>query len=404
MKRILQRASIGVCVAAGLLASPSALAGKDLDAIKRARRIDLRRQHRAGRVFGRRQPGQAGRDWTWTICRAVAAAVLGDATKVRFAPLTAQQRFTALQSGEIDCCPATPPGRRRATPRWACTSSHHLLRRPGLHGAEEPERQERQALKGATVCVQSGTTTERNLTDFSRANKLNSSPWCSRSSKLPLAPTSRGRCQVYTTDASAPGVDPRQGSAEAGRSRHPARADLQGAAGAVGAPRRRRVLRHRPSGSLSRCSKPRNTASRRPTSTSMKKDSTNSGRRASTGSGHRGHRQAAGPGQGMGLPRHQGGGQLWRDVRAQRRPEDADRPAARHEQPVDQGRPRCTPRRCAEARLRAAGRPRRARRRSDVRLAPLRSTHDGSPAEERDWSLAQPRRARAAVPGGRAAR
>ena len=80
------------------------------------------------------------------VCRAVAAAVFGDAAKVRYTPLTAQQRFTALQSGEVDILS------RNTT--WTLIARHQprpqlrrreLLRRPGLHGAEEAEREEREA-------------------------------------------------------------------------------------------------------------------------------------------------------------------------------------------------------------------------------------------------------------------
>lgn len=52
------------------------------------------------------------------VCRAVAAAVFGDATKVKYSPLTAKERFTALQSGKWMCCRAIPPGPARGTPRW----------------------------------------------------------------------------------------------------------------------------------------------------------------------------------------------------------------------------------------------------------------------------------------------
>ena len=98
MSRIVLTAALA---AAGLLTSPAALAGKDLDAIK----------SRGALVCGV-NVGLAGFSATdsqgkWTgldvdYCRALAAVILGDGNKVRFVPLTAQQRFTALQSGEID--------------------------------------------------------------------------------------------------------------------------------------------------------------------------------------------------------------------------------------------------------------------------------------------------------------
>ena len=203
MKRILQRASIGVCVAAGLLASPSALAGKDLDAIRK--RGELICGVSTG-VAGFSAADSQGR-WTGLdvdICRAVAAAVLKDGAKVRFAPLTSQQRFTALQSGEVDLLS------RNTT--WTSTRDASL----GLHftsivfydgqGFLVPKSlnvKSAKALKGATVCVQSGTTTERNLSDFSRANNLNLKPVVFADFAATNAAYFGGRCQVYTTDASA---------------------------------------------------------------------------------------------------------------------------------------------------------------------------------------------------------
>jgi general L-amino acid transport system substrate-binding protein len=203
VKRILQRASIGVCVAAGLLASPSARAGKDLDAIRK--RGELICGVSTG-VAGFSAADSQGR-WTGLdvdICRAVAAAVLKDGTKVRFAPLTSQQRFTALQSGEVDLLS------RNTT--WTSTRDASL----GLHftsivfydgqGFLVPKSlnvKSAKALKGATVCVQSGTTTERNLSDFSRANNLNLKPVVFADFAATNAAYFGGRCQVYTTDASA---------------------------------------------------------------------------------------------------------------------------------------------------------------------------------------------------------
>ena len=105
-------------------------------------------------------------------------------------------------------------------------------------------------LKGATVCVQSGTTTELNLTDYSRANNLQIKPVVFEKLEAATGAYFAGRCQAYTTDASGLASIARQGSGQARRPRDPARADLQGAARPVGAPRRRRVLRHRQVGAL----------------------------------------------------------------------------------------------------------------------------------------------------------
>ena len=167
-----------------------------------------------------------------------------NADKVRYVPLTAQQRFTALQSGEIDMLA------RNTT--WTLTRDASL----GLHftGVNFYDGQafmvpkklnvkSAKALKGATVCVQSGTTTELNLTDFSRANKLNLKPVVFEKVEAATAAYVAGRCQAYTTDASGLASIRAKETRQARRPRDPARADLQGTPGPGRAPRRRRVLR-----------------------------------------------------------------------------------------------------------------------------------------------------------------
>jgi general L-amino acid transport system substrate-binding protein len=137
------------------------------------------------------------------FCRSVAAAVLGDAQKVKFTPLSAKERFTALQSGEIDILS------RNTT--WTLTRDASLgLNFVGVtyydgQGFMVPAKgkvKSAKQLKGATVCVQSGTTTEKNLTDFSRANKLDIKPVVFEKVEAATGAYFAGRCQAYTTDAS----------------------------------------------------------------------------------------------------------------------------------------------------------------------------------------------------------
>lgn len=187
---------------AGLLAVPAAFAGKDLDAIKaRGTLVCGVNTGLAGFSAADSQGKWSGLDVDY--CHALAAAVLGDASKVRFAPLTAQQRFTALQSGEIDVLS------RNTT--WTLTRDATL----GIHfvgvtfydgqGFMVPKSlkvSSAKALKGATVCVQSGTTTELNLTDYSRANNLQLKPVVFEKQEAATGAYFSGRCQVFTTDAS----------------------------------------------------------------------------------------------------------------------------------------------------------------------------------------------------------
>ncbi len=191
----------GLCVAAGLTAAP-AFAGKTLDAVKSRGEVVV------GVNTGLAGFSAADSQGKWTgldvdVGRAVAAAVLGDGNKVKWVPLTAQQRFTALQSGEIDVLS------RNTT--FTLTRDASL----GLHqtavtfydgqGFIVPAKSKvtsAKQLKGATVCVQSGTTTEKNLTDYARANNLNLNPVVFEKFEAANAAYFAGRCQAYTTDAS----------------------------------------------------------------------------------------------------------------------------------------------------------------------------------------------------------
>ena len=199
-----QTRSLKALAAAGLslaFLSP-AFAGKTLDAIKQ------RGQVVCGVNTGLAGFSAADSSGNWTgldvdVCKAVAAATLGDASKVKYVPLNAQQRFTALQSGEIDILS------RNTT--FTLTRDGSL----GLHqtavtyydgqGFMVPVKSKIKSakqLKGQTVCVQSGTTTEKNLTDFSRANNLNIKPVVFEKVEAATGAYFSGRCVAYTTDAS----------------------------------------------------------------------------------------------------------------------------------------------------------------------------------------------------------
>jgi general L-amino acid transport system substrate-binding protein len=137
------------------------------------------------------------------VCRAVAAAVFADASKVRYTPLTAVQRFTALQSGEIDVLS------RNTT--WTVTRDTSLgLNFVGVNyydgqGFMVPKKlnvTSAKQLNGATVCVQPGTTTELNLSDYFRANSMTFKPVVIEKLEEVLNAYFSGRCDVFTTDVS----------------------------------------------------------------------------------------------------------------------------------------------------------------------------------------------------------
>lgn len=186
----------------GMLMGSAAHAGKDLDAIK------ARGQLNCGVSSGVAGFSAADSQGRWSgldvdVCRSVAAAILGDADKVRYVPLISQQRFTALQSGEVDLLA------RNTT--WTLTRDASL----GLHftgvtfydgqGFMVPRSlgvKSASELKGATVCVQSGTTTELNLSDYSRTHDLKLRPVVFAEMSAANAAYFSGRCQAYSTDAS----------------------------------------------------------------------------------------------------------------------------------------------------------------------------------------------------------
>ena len=137
------------------------------------------------------------------VCRAIAAAMLGDPDAVEFTPLTAQQRFTALQSGEVDVLSRnttwtltrdTSLGLNFAPVTFYDGQGFMVPADLGVTSALE--------LSGATVCVQPGTTTELNLADYFRANEMEFEPVVIEQIDEVNAAFFAGRCDVYTTDAS----------------------------------------------------------------------------------------------------------------------------------------------------------------------------------------------------------
>ncbi|MBW6401305.1 amino acid ABC transporter substrate-binding protein [Roseomonas sp. HJA6] len=137
-------------------------------------------------------------------CRAIAAAVLGDATKVRFVTLTAQNRFTALQSGEIDVL------LRNSTQTFLRGNTLGLRQLPvnfydgqGFVVRRDANVQRVQDLDGATICVAQGTTHELNLNDTFRARNIRFQPVVFERIDTMYQAFFAGRCDAMTQDASA---------------------------------------------------------------------------------------------------------------------------------------------------------------------------------------------------------
>jgi general L-amino acid transport system substrate-binding protein len=189
-------------VAAGALAAIPAYAGKTLDAIK------ARGQVVCGVNTGLAGFSQADSAGAWSgldvdVCKAIAAATLGDANKIKWVPLNAQQRFAALQSGEVDILSRNTTfsltrdaslGLHITTPTYYDGQGFMVTTKSKIKDAKQ--------LKGQTVCVQSGTTTEKNLTDFSKANNLGIKPVVFEKVEAATGAYFAGRCVAYTTDAS----------------------------------------------------------------------------------------------------------------------------------------------------------------------------------------------------------
>jgi general L-amino acid transport system substrate-binding protein len=188
-------------LASAALATP-ALAGKTVDTIKQRDQIVVGVSTGVAGFSAADSSGKwAGLDVD--VGRAIAAALLGDADKVKWVPLASQQRFTALQSGEVDVLSrnTTVTLTRDASMGLAQTAIVFYDGQGFMVPAKMKLKSAKQ-LKGATVCVQSGTTTEKNLTDFSRANKLDIKPVVFEKVEAATGAYFSGRCQAYTTDAS----------------------------------------------------------------------------------------------------------------------------------------------------------------------------------------------------------
>ncbi len=190
----------GALTAAGVAAGASAAATLD-DVKARGELICGSNTGLAG--FGAPDASGNWQGFDVALCRAIAAAVLSDATKVRFVPTTGETRFTSLASGEVDLLV------RNST--WTFSRDTELAfdfvavnyydgqgfmvkRDLGVSSAKE--------LDGATVCIQTGTTTELNLADFFKANSMAYTPVNVSDDSQAQQQYLAGACDAYTTDAS----------------------------------------------------------------------------------------------------------------------------------------------------------------------------------------------------------
>jgi general L-amino acid transport system substrate-binding protein len=137
------------------------------------------------------------------FCRAVAAAIFKDAAKVRFVPLNAKERFTALQSGEVDLLSRnttwtmsrdTSLGMNFTGVMYYDGQAFMVRRSLGLKSVKE--------LAGASICVQTGTTNEQNMADYFATNGIGYRPVVFERLVEVMGAYSSGRCDAFTTDSS----------------------------------------------------------------------------------------------------------------------------------------------------------------------------------------------------------
>ncbi|MBV6306856.1 amino acid ABC transporter substrate-binding protein [Candidimonas humi] len=137
------------------------------------------------------------------MCRAVAAATLGDASKFKAVPLNSQQRFTALQSGEIDLLARnTTVTQQRDTALGAIHAGINYYDGQGFLVPKSLNVKSAKELDGATVCMQTGTSNENTMADWARANGVHYKPVVIEQFNEVVNAFAAGRCDVFTTDAS----------------------------------------------------------------------------------------------------------------------------------------------------------------------------------------------------------
>ena len=196
------RLAIAATAALPALAPLTASAGPTLDSIKQ--KGTLRCGVNTG-LLGFSAPDPQGR-WNGIdadFCRAVATAILGDPNKVQYVPTNAQNRFTALQSGEVDLLTRnTTWTSSRDSTLGSVFAGTLFYDGQGFMVKKSANIKNAAQLNGATVCVQPGTTTELNLTDFFRSKRMSFKPVVIAELNQIEQAFFAGRCDVYTTDIS----------------------------------------------------------------------------------------------------------------------------------------------------------------------------------------------------------
>jgi general L-amino acid transport system substrate-binding protein len=196
----------GVAIAFGLTASLAATGASGQATLNRVKQKGFLVCGSNPALPGFGMPDAQG-NWTGfdiDYCRAFAAAIFNDPTKVRFIPLAGKDRFTALQAGEVDVLVRnstwtmsrdTQLGLDFPAVNYYDGQSFMVRKKLGVSSAKE--------LNGATICTQQGTTTELNLADFFRSNNIKYEVVAFATADETFKAYTSGRCDAFTTDGSA---------------------------------------------------------------------------------------------------------------------------------------------------------------------------------------------------------
>ena len=199
---ILKKLTAGIAIVAAGFTAQQSYASSTLDAVKKKGIVSC------GVSVGLAGFSQKDEKGQWSgldvdVCRSVAAAVLGDASKVTYRPLTAKERFEALKSGEVDILSRnttwthtrdTSLGLNFAGVNYYDGQGFMVSKKLGVKSALE--------LDGASACIQAGTTTELNMADYFRANGMKYTAVTYDTSDQTRAGFESGRCDVLTSDQS----------------------------------------------------------------------------------------------------------------------------------------------------------------------------------------------------------
>jgi general L-amino acid transport system substrate-binding protein len=198
----MKRVVIRLALAAVLATVASAASAQTLNTIKQRGILNCGAN---GTLAGFGLPDAQGR-WTGLdvdFCRALAAAIFNDPNKIKFVPLSAKDRFTALQSGEVDVLARnTTWTSSRDTSLGLNFTAVNYYDGQGFLVRKSLKINSALELNDAAVCVQQGTTTELNLADYFRANKMKLKTVTFATANEAIKAYDANRCDAYTTDAS----------------------------------------------------------------------------------------------------------------------------------------------------------------------------------------------------------